>query len=92
MVGVNESIFFVIVFILCLSSPLVFAANDVFGIQMLMPSKQPPLEWNSLHWSTGGLRTVTGWDPSDPTGWSRRRGDTNLFEKNRVLYLRVVFL
>jgi hypothetical protein len=54
--------------------------KDVFGITMLRPSRVPALEWTSRHWATGALRSVTGRDPSDPTGWSIRRGDTNLME------------
>src|SRR5688572_30619814 len=53
---------------------------DVFGIPILRPSKVPGYEWNSLHWATGDVRTVTGRDPSDPTGWSIRRGDTSSME------------
>jgi hypothetical protein len=33
-----------------------------------------------VHWGQGALRTITDRDPSDPTGWSIRRGDTNLME------------
>lgn len=34
-------------------------------------------EWNSGHWATGAERSITGRDPSDPTGWSLRRGTTD---------------
>jgi hypothetical protein len=53
---------------------------DVFGIPILKPSKNQGDQWNSLHWGTGEPRTVNGKDASDPTGWSNRRGDTNLME------------
>ena len=56
--------------------------TDVFGIPILSRSKVPGYEWNSLHWGKGALRTVTGRDPTDPTGWSIRRGDTSLMEIN----------
>jgi hypothetical protein len=56
------------------------SGTDAFGIPILRPSKVPGYEWNSLHWGTGELRTVDGRDPSDPTGWSIRRGDTSLME------------
>jgi hypothetical protein len=57
-----------------------WADVDVFGITKLMPSKTPALEWDALHWGQGATRTVSDWDPSDPTGWSRKRGDTQLME------------
>ncbi len=56
------------------------ALDDVFGIPMLMPSRQPELSWNSLHWAKGSPRTLTDWDGTDPSGWSRRRGDGNLMD------------
>ncbi|MDB5106500.1 MAG: hypothetical protein JWP91_4189 [Fibrobacteres bacterium] len=55
-----------------------FGQKDVFGIGMLMPSRQPAQEWNSLHWASGAARSITERDPADPTHWSRRRGDGNL--------------
>lgn len=51
--------------------------TDVFGIPMLKPSRAPALQWTSQHWATGAARALNGRDPSDPTGWSIRRGDTS---------------
>jgi hypothetical protein len=51
--------------------------TDVFGIPMLKPSRTPSLLWTSQHWATGSARNLSGRDPSDPTGWSIRRGDTS---------------
>lgn len=51
--------------------------SDVFGIPMLKPSRTPSLLWTSQHWATGSARALSGRDPSDPTGWSIRRGDTS---------------
>jgi hypothetical protein len=56
------------------------AGVDAFGIPTLRPSKMPGYEWTSLHWGTGDNRSLSDRDPSDPTGWSIRRGDTNLME------------
>jgi hypothetical protein len=55
--------------------------TDVFGIEHLMLSKLPVVEWNSKHWSTGGQRSLSQnqADPFDPTGWSRPRGDLSLY-------------
>jgi hypothetical protein len=52
----------------------------VFGIPMLRPSRSPSLLWTSQHWATGNLRALNGRDPSDPTGWSIRRGDTSAMD------------
>jgi hypothetical protein len=54
--------------------------TDVFGIPMLKPSRAPGLLWTSQHWATGNARTLNGRDPSDPTGWSIRRGDTSAMD------------
>jgi hypothetical protein len=50
---------------------------DVFGLPMLKPSRTPSLLWTSEHFATGSARALNGRDPSDPTGWSIRRGDTS---------------
>jgi hypothetical protein len=48
---------------------------DAFGIAQRYPRLADSIEWNSLHWSVGGARTLGGRDlPFDPTGWSQRRG------------------
>jgi hypothetical protein len=44
---------------------------------MLKPSRTPSLLRTSEHWATGSARALNGRDPSDPTGWSIRRGDTS---------------
>jgi hypothetical protein len=62
---------------------------DVFGITQMMPSKSPALEWTSAHWAKGEKRTVSGYDPSDPTGWSRQRGNTTLMEVDGQGVLRM---
>lgn len=54
--------------------------TDVFGIPMLKPSRSPALLWTSQHWATGNARALNGRDPSDPTGWSIRRGDTSAMD------------
>ncbi len=54
--------------------------TDVFGIPIFKRSKQPGYEWNSLHWGSGEPRSFEGRDPSDPTGWSIRRGNGDLME------------
>lgn len=56
--------------------------SDVFGIPMLRPSRTPSLLWTSQHWATGNARALNGRDPSDPTGWSIRRGDTSAMDVN----------
>lgn len=43
---------------------------------LVLAGSAAALEWNSRHWATGVEREVTGRDPSDPTGWSLRRGTT----------------
>jgi hypothetical protein len=53
---------------------------DAFGIPVLRPSKASGPLWTSQHWAAGEPRTIDGNDPSDPTGWSNRRGDTQLME------------
>jgi hypothetical protein len=70
-------------------TPESFADVDVFGITELMPSKSPPIEWNSLHWAQGGKRTLATTDPLDPTGWSRKRGQTELMEIDGAGVLRM---
>lgn len=46
-------------------------------ILLALASAATALEWNSNHWATGAERSIaTGRDPSDPTGWSLRRGTT----------------
>lgn len=62
---------------------------DGFGITRLMPSKMPLQEWSSLHWATGGKRTLASTDPFDTTGWSRKRGDGNLMEIDGAGMLRM---
>ena len=51
--------------------------TDVFGIPMLKPSRAASLLWTSEHWASGSARALNGRDPTDPTGWSIRRGDTS---------------
>jgi hypothetical protein len=70
------------VLLVCLGTTVFpsFAEQDVFGIEMLKPSRTPGLEWNSLHWASGAPRTISGWDVGDPSGWSRQRGITSSME------------
>jgi hypothetical protein len=47
---------------------------------MLKRTKVPGYTWNSQHWAMGAPRSFTGRDPTDPSGWSIQRGNTNLME------------
>ena len=79
------------VFLSIFSLTAIAQEKDVFGIEHLMPSKLPKVEWNSQHWSTGGQRSLgqDQPDPLDPTGWSRPRGDLDLFTINGSGVLRM---
>jgi hypothetical protein len=44
---------------------------------LVLTSALSAQEWNSRHWAAGAERSIAGRDPSDPTGWSLRRGNTD---------------
>ncbi len=58
---------------------LASATSDSFGITKLYPTAVGFTDWQSTHWSNGHDRTVRhGRDSYDSTGWSQKRGDTDL--------------
>ena len=73
----KSTVFSIGVFALVVSA---YSEVDVFGLPILKASRNPPQEWNSLHWAQGAARSINDWDATDPTGWSRQRGDTKLME------------
>jgi hypothetical protein len=49
---------------------------DVFNITKLYPSIPGGPTWDSRHWANGQARTLSGYDPSDPSGVSQARGNS----------------
>lgn len=54
-----------------------YAQTDVFGLKQFYPSKAGYIEWNSLHWDNGVVRSFDDFDPQDPTDWTEDHSSTS---------------